>query len=484
MTAGTTTGVSEGRVGRYLLDDLVADSGGSALWRATDPALQRAVGARLIPLDDPRAPGLRKAAKAAARVHDRRLVQVLDVVETDEHMAVITEWVDGKAWSEFLTDPWSTEDALIVAYEVARALEVAHRRGATHGRIRPSSVVITDDNEVRLRGLGVDAALHGVAPPGDARAADVHGIGALLFAGVTARWPDPHPNCSTIDGLPVIGPVGGALPLPSEIVAGIPSRIDTITRRTLIGGQPPKGLWPYADVAHVIPALTQAMGPGSEPEDTGEPDDQIEVSADRAMWRLGTGIVLVLVLVATVLLGVQLVRESPTTPVSEPPPILLQPGGSDAEDEQSSAPLRPIQAVLVTDFDPQGADGTENPDLVPLALDGDENSAWRTVRYVESDLSPKTGTGLLVDLGLVRPLREIDLLLVGNSTDVEIRIADEYGASPDDYELLAGAVAAGDNLVLRTPVPVTTRYVLIWITNLPYGEGAYEGGIREFKIRG
>ena len=77
-----------------------------------------------------------------------------------------------------------------------------------------------------------------------------------------------------------------------------------------------------------------------------------------------------------------------------------------------------------------------------------------------------------------------DALCVAEHLVSLLRIADQYGATEDDYELLAGAVAAGDTLVLRTPVPVTARYVLIWLTNLPYGEGAYQGGIRDFQIRG
>ena len=93
VTVRTAPGLNERHVGRYVLEDLVAENVNTSLWRAQDPALQRAVGARLIPADDPRVEGLRAAAVAASAVQDRRIVPVLDVVESGDHVAVITEWI-------------------------------------------------------------------------------------------------------------------------------------------------------------------------------------------------------------------------------------------------------------------------------------------------------------------------------------------------------------------------------------------------------
>ena len=46
------------------------------------------------------------------------------------------------------------------------------------------------------------------------------------------------------------------------------------------------------------------------------------------------------------------------------------------------APSRvPISIAAAEDFDPDGADHAENPELVPLAIDGDLETAWQTVDY-------------------------------------------------------------------------------------------------------
>ena len=140
MSTPTDSSVSQREIGRYILLDLVAENTGTALWLARDPALDRTVAVRLMPSEDPRAARLREAAAAAAKVLDRRTVRVLDVVETDEELAVVTEWVTGTCWLDLLDEGWSTQEVTIVALEVARALESAHQSGVAHGRLRPQSV--------------------------------------------------------------------------------------------------------------------------------------------------------------------------------------------------------------------------------------------------------------------------------------------------------------------------------------------------------
>ncbi len=480
MTHEASTGLSEGRVGRYILDDLVAETSGSQLWRASDPALQRPVGARLIPLSDPKVDAIRQAAKAAAGVHDRRIVQVLDVVETERNLAVITEWVEGQPWSELVLGAEQPAEAVIVAYEVACAIRAAQSQGVTHGRIRPSSVIITDTNEVRLRGLGVDAALHGIAPGEDARAADLHGIGAILYVGLTGRWPAPGLDAATVDGLPTASPVSGRLPSPSEVTAGVPAALSDLASACLWAPVRPRTRTRIPDVDHAVAALARAVErtTGSSPDPAGD-HLRSPTRTDR-MIRAIAVLVLAGIAVAAAMLFVGSVSGEANgrhgaDPVAPATNIPSNPG--------SFGPA-PLPIASLTDFDPQGSDQRENPDLVPLANDGDAATAWRTVNYRSSTMSPKQGTGLLIDLGLSRPMSAVSLQLLGGGTDVEIRVAEARGTSADDFELLAGAVAAGDEIVLRTPIPVQTRYVLVWLTSLPYQDGSYIGGVREVKVLG
>lgn len=487
MTAEASTGISEGRVGRYILDDLIAESPRSQLWRASDPALNRPVGARLIPLTDPVVPRIREAARAAARVDDRRIVQVLDVVETRQHLAVISEWVEGRPWSEVLLEAEEANEAVIVACELARALQTAHSMGVTHGRIRPSSVMITETHEVRLRGLGVDAALYGVEPGEDARLADLHSIGAMLYVGLTGRWPDPHlesrpgPKRTTLDGLPVIGPVGGWLPAPGELLAGVPPELNDIAVGCLQAStsKRSRSRKRIPDVDAAVSALSRALdrSVAASPVPAATVDLGT-TGADRAFRRLASVVVVGITAAAGVLfVGSLLQGENPSYSAEPQPPAASPSPRTDI------GPV-PLPIAAISDFDPQGGDGTENPDLVPFATDGDAGTAWRTVNYKNSSMAPKTGTGLLIDLGLTRPISAVSLQFEGTGTDVELRIADRPGTSAEDFELLAGAVAVGEEIVLRTPIPVPTRYILVWLTDLPYNGSTYRGGIHEVQVLG
>ncbi|MDP4014279.1 MAG: hypothetical protein U0990_01810 [Candidatus Nanopelagicales bacterium] len=481
MTVGTERGLSGRHVGRYVLDDLVAESNNTALWRATDPALQRPVGARLMPRSDPKAEALRDAARRAASVHDRGVVRVLDVVETDTHLAVITEWVLGNSWSELLSDTWSPQESATVALEVARALESAHAVGVPHGRIRPDSIMITDTSEVRLRGLGVEEVLWGCDPPDDPFRSDLHGIGSLLYVGLTKRWPDPTGRQKTVDGIEVAPLAHGTIPLPSAMVADRPGELDRVVARSVIGADNPGHLTPYANVTECIQDLDSAMSSVQSYENSGTYEEATQSRTDRVFNRMSTAAVVLFAAAGLALLIWQfLANGAADANLTQAEPIASSPALAPFE---SPLPEAAFPVVSVKDFDPSG-DGSENPDLAPLAVDADTDSAWRTVSYLSSSMDPKTGVGLLLDLGATRPVAAVDLKLSGTGTDFEILTSKQRHGSLSDFRRMVSVTSAGDAITVRIPRPLSARYVLVWLTGLPYDEVGYTGGIADVRILG
>lgn len=477
----TEAGVSGRRVGRYVLDDLVAENAGCALWRATDPALRRPVGARLIPLDDPRVPRLRAAAQHAAGVHDRHIVRVLDVVETDQHLAIITEWVTGHAWSELLTERWSAPEAAIVALEVGRALEAAHKVGVAHGRIRPDSVMLTDTHEVRLRGLGVEAVLWGVEPGEDAFRADLHGIGALLYVGLTRRWPQPDSSARQVDDLPPAPRRNGRTPPPSTLAPEVPQALDEVVARCLVSAQRRAGQSPYADVPQGVAALERALSRLSDDEGDAEYAEGTDSATDKLVGRLFTATVAVLALAGAALLIWQLWANYSSEPSAQDATSVPAPG-SVVPRFDSGLPEAPYAIVAARNFDPLG-DRVESRDLVREAIDRDQASAWITESYSTEDLDGKGGVGILLDLGAVRPVKALDLKLVGTGTDFAIMTSKRNHRSLEQFHTVVDVVSAGDAIKVRTP-PVEARFVLVWLTRLPYTGDSYTGGLRNVKVMG
>jgi hypothetical protein len=467
-------------LGRYRLVDKVTDDGASSFWRAVDERLRRPIGVRVMPVDHPLAASLREAARQASLVTDRRAVHVLDVAEDTERglLVVVTEWLAATGLGDLLTarggEPLPPRDAATIALEVALFVAAAEEAGVPHGRLRPNSVLVSDSGEVRVRGLAIDRALHGTEPDVDPLLADVHGAGAVLYAGLTGRWPGPVP-------VPELAPAPvleqDRVPWPSRVRADVPTDLDVVAARALLTTARPKGRSPFTRVGEVVEALTGVLttAPAAAPDRA------------RTAWRAATVVIAAVAVLGLLLGGISLVRGAASPPLVSPRASTAAPSTPAASPPAggTAAPVeRPIAVVSAADFDPFGDTREENPQLAPLAIDDDPASAWKTVRYRQEGLSGKPGVGLLLDLGAPRPVSAVQLRLVGLGTDVSLRAGDDPTADPEQFEVMAEAVRAGDEVTLRVPRPVTTRYLLVWLTELPSAGGAYQGGVSDVVVRG
>ncbi len=163
------------------------------------------------------------------------------------------------------------------------------------------------------------------------------------------------------------------------------------------------------------------------------------------------------------------------------------PSDEQAGTPSQSARATTLQPTSVSDFDPEGDPNEENPDLVPLAHDGDPETAWRTLRYNDGPaLVIKSGVGLLIDLGSQQDVSSVRLTLLGSPTDVTLLAAPAGAAAPTDTEGLdevAAVRAAATTTDLAPEEPVTARYLVVWLTSLPAVDGGYQGGVAEIVVR-
>jgi putative peptidoglycan lipid II flippase len=148
-----------------------------------------------------------------------------------------------------------------------------------------------------------------------------------------------------------------------------------------------------------------------------------------------------------------------------------------------------VQIAGVSDFDPQGdAPQEENPQLVDLAVDGDPSTAWQTLTYQGNPQLGllKDGVGLVVDLGKPVEVSSVNLTLIGRPTSLEILAADEGAGAPtsvDGLTRVAASAGAGPKVNLQLDDPVTTRYLVVWLTSLPPFSDGYKGQVAEIVVR-
>lgn len=217
--------------GRYRLERQLVDVTHVALWRGHDEVLDRPVAVRLVADAHPRADQVLQAARSTACVDDRRIARVLDADSGADHVYVVTAWAPGTDLSTLLAEgPLEPAEALTLVGEVADTVAYAHACGVPHLALDPTNVVVGTGSDVTLLGLAVDDVLwggtaHEVPPRTDAR-----GLGALLYATLTARWPWPGGD---LHGLPAAPYVGARLCTPRQVRAAIPSGVDQVCRRAL-----------------------------------------------------------------------------------------------------------------------------------------------------------------------------------------------------------------------------------------------------------
>ena len=199
-------------------------------------------------------------------------------------------------------------------------------------------------------------------------------------------------------------------------------------------------------------------------------------------------LVLLLVVAGTVSAQVLSRRLSSSgAPTTAAAPSSSAPGPSTAPADQ------PVPIVSARDFDPQGDTREENREQVPLAIDGKPGTRWTTVTYKGNPKlgGIKRGVGLVLDLGEAQQVGSVRLRLSGDGTDVQARVPAQDPAttttppmgSDKDWRTVAARSGAGSSATLTLDQPVTTRFVLVYLTSLPREGSGYRGGIYEAEVR-
>ncbi|HUP99945.1 MAG TPA: protein kinase family protein [Aeromicrobium sp.] len=516
---GLTSGVV--LANRYELQDQVSERLGSVTWRALDLLLNRNVGVELIPSSDPRAPHFLEAARLSTTVTDARFLRVLDLLEDENgHHVVVREWAKAFGLNQVLEhSPVPSRRAAQIVAEVAEALAHAHERGVYHRRLTPHHVLVKQSGAVRIVGLGLASALDQpdhAESASDLQAyeqADVHGLGHLLYAALTGRWPGVE-----VDHLPSAPHEHGHTLRPRQVRAGVSREIDAICARILPELAAPHTDGPLTSAAAIARALRLI---GDEPGDGGPPtlvsgkgtrESPDLLRADPVVAPAGP----VPGLTATrrpkahepapptrreraQALAVDAARDDRRFVIAGVMGVLaillvigglaVQGAGMNVIPFTGDGDTRTLPIDSVQDFDPQG-DGSENPDDAPLAIDGDPDTGWQTTTYFSRPEfgGLKDGVGLVVDLGHVRRIREVDVTFAGSPTSLRVYGSAGRPPPPDKVTTLVTLGSAKDvrrRAQIQVPERTTARYLVIWLTSLPeVSGGKYQGEVREITVRG
>ena len=247
-----------------------------AVWLARDDRLGRDVALKQIgTLPGETAPDLARAmreARSSAVLNHPHVVSVYDVVEADDHIWLVMEYVPSRTLWEILTEdgPVTPETAASIGAQVAGGLAAAHAVGIVHRDVKPGNILVTSDHVAKISDFGI---------------ARVHDQGQLTSTGLVigtpdyfspqlARGEDPTPADDVwalgatlfraVEGHPAYPHQSSALALLATIASTPPPRAENAGFLTEPIGRMldpnPDFRWSMSDAAHILRRLHERHG--------------------------------------------------------------------------------------------------------------------------------------------------------------------------------------------------------------------------------
>jgi eukaryotic-like serine/threonine-protein kinase len=450
--------------GRYEIEDLVGTGGMSSVYCARDTVLERRVALKILhehfSSDPEYVERFRREARAIAQLNHPNIVTVIDRGDFRGRQFIVFELVPGDNLKDVVRryGPLPVPEALALTHQIARGLAFAHEHGVVHRDVKPQNVLLDESGSAKVTDFGIARSVDpgdGLTQTGtvlgtsdyvapeqlsgrrvDARS-DQYSLGVLLYELLTGEVPYSGDNFMAVAMRHLRDPI----PSVRKRRPDVPERVDEIVAKAM--AKQPEDRYPTMEA--MMGALEAALAQEAAEGDTGSqatgelpaiskpprpaPRRRRRISPLwAALGIVGAGAVALVLILA------------------------------NRDGDSGSPAVGKVKLTAVADYDPQG-DGSEHPDQVPLATDGDPSTFWTTETY-RSFMKP--GVGIVLDAGKEVEIEHLQI------------VSDEPGFTA---EILAGNNAStgfvpyseeqeiGSRTTLELAGGKSYRYYVIWITD-------------------
>ncbi len=347
--------------GRYELGPLLGRGAMAEVYRATDLLLDRPVAVKLFaaaqdPVDRRRS---MDEGRTLARLSAPGLVTVFDLGLVDNRPYLVMELVDGPSLRDrLLTGPLTVAQTTRLGAPLADALAHAHERGIVHRDVKPSNVLLGEDNAPRLVDFGIALLAGGIRL-----------TAANEIVGTPAYLSPEQVRGDTVGPATDVYALGLVLLecLTGEVVYGGTGWLETALARLHRGPAIPPGL--PAALGDLLTAMTAAE-PADRPSATecatalrGPLTSTLRIAAParRFRWRPTALVTAAAVTIPALIAGFVLALSSPTPGVPRPATDSMSGAVAGAGAITSTGPSAPARLATTAAGPPPVAEQPAQP---------------------------------------------------------------------------------------------------------------------------
>src|SRR5436190_16516627 len=148
------------RLGPYEILSALGAGGMGEVYRARDTKLSRDVALKILPeafaADPERLARFKREAHVLASINHPNIAAIYGFEDSGETHALVLELVDGLTLADRIArGPIPCREALLIAKQIADALEAAHEQGIIHRDLKPANVKMREDGTVKVLDFGL-----------------------------------------------------------------------------------------------------------------------------------------------------------------------------------------------------------------------------------------------------------------------------------------------------------------------------------------